>query len=156
MKCPGFRLAHVTASKPSRCLCMTGRGESSGNCRRSEGGEGEVGVNAFQFTEEKEELRLAAEVQVLGGRLIRRCRDTQRGLASIQAADGQDGAAYSLAGWCPAWQSRFSLGPIPRPHRPGNVAPFPGHLVPCSLPISIQVSSGNRLILRLTLCQGHR
>ena len=62
MTCPGFRLAHVTASKPCRCLCMTGRGESSGNYRRSEG---EVGVNAFQFTEGKKELRLAAEVQVL-------------------------------------------------------------------------------------------
>ena len=55
---PGCGLAHVTPSKPGRCLCMTGRGESSGDVEKvgeGSGGRREVGVNAFQRTEDRGE-----------------------------------------------------------------------------------------------------
>ena len=68
--CPEFGLAHVTPSEPLSRLCMTGRGESSGDFRGEiEEGKG-VGVRERSASVPSvesmgEDLRLAAKVQVL-------------------------------------------------------------------------------------------
>ena len=88
--CRGFELAHVTTPKPGLHLCMTGRGECSGNCRR-EGGEGkEVGVNGLPENNERiGRFEAGSRSSRFGRRLIQRYRDPQKGLVPKEQGTGR-------------------------------------------------------------------